>query len=184
MTDRPLRADARRNRARVLEVAEEVFEKEGLTVPVEDIARRAGLGVGTVYRHFPTKEALFEAIIINRVEHLAAEATALVDAEDPGAAFFEFFETLIRKVVLNKAVGEVLATEMGRDLATLSTAANKVLRDAQDVLLRRAQDAGAVRADLTGADLKAIMIGIVTAERHVESEPGKIAQMLLQSLRT
>jgi AcrR family transcriptional regulator len=184
MTDRPLRADARRNRARVLEVAQEVFEVEGMAVPIDEIARRAGLGVGTLYRHFPTKEALLEAIIIDRVEQLAAEATALADAEDPGAAFFDFFGTMVQKVVLNKAVGEVLSTELGRDLATLSTTAKDLLRQAQDHLLKRAQEAGAVRADLTGDDLKAMMVGIVTAERFAGGEPGKLAHIMLESLRT
>ena len=87
--DRPLRADARRNRARVLDVAREVFAAEGLTVPIDEIARRAGLGIGTVYRHFPTKEALFEAIVLDRIERLTALAESAPGA-DPGEAFFDF----------------------------------------------------------------------------------------------
>ncbi len=62
MIDKPLRADARRNRTRVLDTAEEVFATDGIAVPIDEIARRAGVGIGTVYRHFPTKEALFEAM--------------------------------------------------------------------------------------------------------------------------
>ncbi len=182
MTERPLRADARRNRARVLEVATEVFERDGIDVPVEEIAKRAGLGVGTLYRHFPTKEALFEAIIIDRVERLAAEAAALAGAEDPGRAFFEFFTTMIRKVVLNRALSEILATELGRDVAGLSTGAKEDLRRAQDVLLERAQQAGAVRADLTGDELKAVVLGIVIAERQAGGEPGRLAAIMLRSL--
>ena len=67
---RTLRADAERNRARVLKVAEEVFASEGLAVPIDEIARRAGLGVGTLYRHFPTKETLFEAIVVGRMQEI------------------------------------------------------------------------------------------------------------------
>ena len=74
---RPLRADARRNRAKVLEAAEEVFASEGLAVPIDEVARRAGVGVGTVYRHFPTKEALFEAIVVARLEALVERAEEL-----------------------------------------------------------------------------------------------------------
>ncbi len=73
---RPLRADAVRNRARVLEVAYETFAAEGLSVPIDEIARRAGVGAGTVYRHFPTKEALFQAVIEDRMQHLVDDGYA------------------------------------------------------------------------------------------------------------
>ena len=79
-----LRADARRNRARILEVAREVFASEGLAVPIDTVATRAGIGVGTVYRHFPTKEALFAAIVSDRVQALADEARAARRRGRPG----------------------------------------------------------------------------------------------------
>ncbi|ALG14139.1 TetR/AcrR family transcriptional regulator [Kibdelosporangium phytohabitans] len=181
-TERPLRADARRNRARVLEVAQEVFETEGLAVPVDEVARRAGVGIGTVYRHFPTKEALFEAILISRVDALVADAKALADADDPGAAFFGFFVRMIEKVVGNKALGEALATS-GRDLSDVMGPASQELRAEQDHLLARAQQAGAVRTDVTGADLKAILVGIIAAERHIGGEPGRLGAIMFQALR-
>jgi AcrR family transcriptional regulator len=182
-TARRQRADARRNRARVLEVAAEIFEDEGLAVPVDDIARRAGVGVGTVYRHFPTKEALFEAIITSRVDQLAEEARALAGAEDPGAAFFGLFADMIKKIVLNKALGEALVAA-GRDLTEISQTSGRMVQEAQGVLLKRAQEAGAVRADVTPAELKAMLIGIVMMERHLGGEPGRMSQMVLGSLRT
>nr|WP_042177586.1 TetR/AcrR family transcriptional regulator [Kibdelosporangium sp. MJ126-NF4]CTQ93560.1 Transcriptional regulator, TetR family [Kibdelosporangium sp. MJ126-NF4] len=181
-TERPLRADARRNRARVLDVAQQVFETEGLAVPIDEVAKRAGVGIGTVYRHFPTKEALLEAILISRVEALVAEAEALADADDPGAAFFGFFVSMIEKVVGNKALGEALASS-GRDLMDVLGPASQALRAAQDHLLARAQQAGAVRADVNGADLKAILVGIVAAERHVGGEPGRLGAIMFESLR-
>lgn len=181
-TERPLRADARRNRARVLEVAQQVFETEGLAVPVDEIAKRAGVGIGTVYRHFPTKETLLEAILINRVEGLVADAKALADAADPGEAFFGFFVRMIRKVVGNKALGEALASS-GRDLMEIMGPASLELRAAQDHLLDRAQQAGAVRADVTGADLKAILVGVIAAERHAGGEPGRLGSIMIESLR-
>ena len=180
---RPQRADARRNRARVLEVAHEVFATEGLGVTMDDVARRAGVGVGTVYRHFPTKEALFEAILASRIEQMAQEARALADAEDPGAAFFTFFESMIKSVVLNKAFGEALSAA-GRDLAEISQKSGGMVHEAQAVLLKRAQDAGAVRPDVTPAELKAIIVGIVTMERHLHQEPGRLTEMMLRALRT
>ena len=85
---RRLRADARRNRQRVLDAATAAFATEGVAVPVDEIARRAGVGAGTVYRHFPTKEALVEAIVLSRVEWLIGEARVLAGTDDPGTAFF------------------------------------------------------------------------------------------------
>ena len=76
-----LRADAQRNRARVLEVAAEIFAAEGLSVPVHEIARRAGVGTGTVSRHFPTKEELFAAVLLDRMRQLTGQADALAGAK-------------------------------------------------------------------------------------------------------
>jgi AcrR family transcriptional regulator len=182
-TERPLRADARRNRARLLEVAQDVFETQGLGVTVDDVARRAGVGVGTVYRHFPTKEALFEAIVASRVEQLATAARELADAPDPGAAFFGFFSDMIRSIVRNKAFGEALSAA-GRDLAEISQTSGRMVHEAQAILLERAQAAGAVRADVTPAELKAILVGAITAERHLAGEPGRLAEIMLDGLRT
>jgi AcrR family transcriptional regulator len=177
-----LRADARRNRARVLAVAQQVFEAEGLAVPVDEVAKRAGVGIGTVYRHFPTKEALFEAIMHSRVEQLTAEARGLADAEDPGAAFFDFVVRMIEDFVLNKALGEALVAA-GWDLMDIAAQAGRELRQAQEVLLRRAQDAGAVRTDLTGDDFKAILVGIITAERYAGGAPGRLSRVMIECLR-
>src|ERR1700723_287135 len=84
--DRPLRADAVRNRARVLEVAYETFAAEGLAVPIDEIARRAGVGAGTVYRHFPTKEDLFRAVIEHRISHVVDAGRAQLTSGNPGEA--------------------------------------------------------------------------------------------------
>src|SRR4051794_19210057 len=81
---RPRRADAQRNRLKILEAAEAVLATEGLAAPIDDTARRAGVGIGTVYRHFPTKEELFEAIFRTWVQRLVDEAKALLDDDDPG----------------------------------------------------------------------------------------------------
>ena len=94
---RPLRADARRNRDRVLEAARAAFGAEGSDVSLDEIARRAGVGAGTVYRHFATKEALFEAVVFDRIGELVEEARALSDDPDPGRAFSSFVERLARE---------------------------------------------------------------------------------------
>ena len=106
---RAQRADAQRNRARVLEVAAEVFAAEGLSVPVHEIARRAGVGTGTVSRHFPTKADLLAAILLDRIAQLIARADALASTQEPGTAFFSFFATLIRDAAAHRGLAESLA---------------------------------------------------------------------------
>src|SRR5271156_2374714 len=108
---RPLRADARRNRDRVLEAARTSFGAEGWDVSLDEIARRAGVGAGTVYRHFPTKEALFEAVVFDRLAELVEEARALLDDLDPGSAFWSFVERLAREGALKRDLVEALAHE-------------------------------------------------------------------------
>ncbi|MBJ7383835.1 MAG: TetR/AcrR family transcriptional regulator, partial [Mycolicibacterium sp.] len=107
-TTRPMRADAARNRAKVLEVAYETFAAEGLAVPIDEIARRAGVGAGTVYRHFPTKEALFQAVIEDRVRSIVDRAHELL-AADPGTALFEFLREMVRTAAADHGIADALA---------------------------------------------------------------------------
>ena len=162
---RPRRADARRNRARLLEVAHEVFAAEGLSVPIDEIARRAGVGPGTIYRHFATKEALFQAVMQSRVDALVAAARALREADDAGAAFFDFFTTMIMEATGNKALAECIATE-GLEFEMDDAATPHELERAIDELLRRAQQSGAVRADIGSHDIKALLIGCMATEAY------------------
>ena len=162
-----LRADARRNRARVLAAAEEAFAAEGAAVPLDEIARCAGVGAGTVYRHFPSKEALFQAVVLDRIEQFAREARELVGADEPGEVFFMYFRRLIRQVSLNKALCDSLAATTGFGF---KTEADSGLRDAVGQLLTRAQQAGAVRPDISGSDLRALIVGSVAAQRYADSD--------------
>ena len=93
--DRPLRADAARNRARVLEVAYDTFAAEGLSVPIDEIARRAGVGAGTVYRHFPTKEDLYRAVVEDRIGSIVDEGRELAGRRRPRMALFTFLRTVV-----------------------------------------------------------------------------------------
>jgi AcrR family transcriptional regulator len=159
---RAQRADAQRNRARVLEVAAEVFATEGLSVPVHEIARRAGVGTGTVSRHFPTKEELFAAILLDRMAALADRADALAGAE-PGEAFFEFFATVIRTGAAHRGLAEALAGA-GYDIeAAGAQGGHDVSRRLRELLVR-AQAAGAVRADVDYPDVKALMTGCLARD--------------------
>lgn len=183
---KPLRADAARNRAKVLEAAREAFAAEGVTVPLDEIARRAGVGAGTVYRHFPTKEALFEAVVADRLDALAADAEALLDAADPGAAFFEFFVAMVRDADGKKDLADALAASgVGLSAQTLASAAR--LHAGLGELLGRAHAAGAVRDGVSVADLHALAVGALAAEARAAAEPpyvqGRLTGLICDGLR-
>lgn len=183
---RPLRADAARNRAKVLEAARAAFAVEGVAVPLDDIARRAGVGAGTVYRHFPTKEALFEAVVADRIDALAAEGEAASLAADPAAAFFDFFASMLADADEKKDLADALtAAGVGLSQETLASAAR--LHAALDALLVRAVDAGAVRSGITVADLHALAVGALAAERHAgaapDYRPGRLTELICDGLR-
>ena len=168
-----MRADAVRNRERVLAAARDEFAAHGLGVPIDDIARAAGVGAGTVYRHFPTKEALYEAILLQRVEALASEATSLASLDRPGDAFFGFLASFANEGNDNRALAEALASG-GVDVATSLAAASRSLEHALAELLARAQAAGAVRADVSSADLLGLLAGV-----HAAAERGGNPALML-----
>jgi AcrR family transcriptional regulator len=155
---KPMRADAVRNRARVLDAAERVFAREGAAVPIDDVAREAGVGIGTIYRHFPTKEDLYQAVVINRVESLVDQARALTEADEPETAFFDFLRVYTASAGMNKALHDSLA-DAGIDVRAATASFKDALYDALEVLLKRAQAAGAVRDDIGIDDLKVAVSG-------------------------
>ena len=185
---RPMRADARRNRARVLEAARAVFAEEGLAVPLDEIAARAGVGAGTVYRHFPTKEALFEAVVTDRIEALTelgrASLAAVADGAEPGATFFDYLAVMVADAESKVDLAEALVGA-GVELQQTTLSAAGVLRAVLGELLVGAQQAGAVRTDVDAADLHAIVGGAVAAERArvAGAVPGRLARMLCDGLR-
>ena len=164
---KPLRADARRNRARVLEAAESVFAAKGTAAPTEEVARVAGVGIGTVFRHFPTKEALLEAVLFARLHRFVDEAEAVVaqDSADPGDAFFSFLTSWIEMSSAKNAYFEAL-TAAGVSVPATKSVIGVRLIDALGVLLGRAQDAGAVRRDLVPNELITVIIGVAKAAEH------------------
>ncbi|WP_223839819.1 TetR/AcrR family transcriptional regulator [Nocardiopsis deserti] len=175
--ERPLRADARRNRERVLKVAQEVFAAEGLSVPVHEIARRAGVGTGTVSRHFPTKHELFKAILVERLDRYVLKAEALMDSEDPGEAFFSFFSFVVLEGAMDRGLTEALS-EPGFDLAVITSDPDHDVMESLNRLLVRAQAAGTVRDDMEIADIKAILVGCLS--RHPATDDGSAQRRLVE----
>jgi AcrR family transcriptional regulator len=153
-----MRADARRNRSRILEAAAEAFAQDGLGVPVDEIARRAGVGAGTLYRHFPTKEALFEAVIVEHIEGLVDKARSLAESDHPGAALFEFLGYLAEVGSSKRNLVDALAGA-GIDIKANLESSKQQMDESMQVLLERAQAVGEVRLDVTLADLLGLVIG-------------------------
>ncbi|HET9624784.1 MAG TPA: helix-turn-helix domain-containing protein [Kofleriaceae bacterium] len=177
---RVLRADAQRNRDRVLEVAQAVFATEGLGVPIDEIARRAGLGIGTLYRHFPTKAALFAAIVHERMVRLADQAEALADDADPDRAFFELVELLAVEMQRKKDLGQAIT---GIDMQEVTADSKARLRAAFTRLLERAQKAGAVRAGLAYDDVLALVSAIQPSPYRAAASPARILTVIRDGLR-
>ena len=144
-------------------MAADVFATEGLAVPVHEIARRAGVGTGTVSRHFPTKEDLFAAILLRRMEQLTLQADSLASSSDAGTAFFTFFAVLVREGSANRGLAEALAGA-GYDLDKVGVEAGFDVSGRLRDLLTGAQRAGAVRADVAYADVKALMAAGMSRE--------------------
>jgi AcrR family transcriptional regulator len=166
-----LRADARRNREKVLRAARDAFAESGYDVPLDEIAARAGVGAGTVYRHFPSKEALFEAVTAARVEDLVADAQARAAAAEAGPAFFGFLQRVAAEAAAKRDLPDAIAIP-----GTLQDA----IRSALDLLLRRAQEAGAVRPGITAADLIVLFKGLFASIRS--APPGPVDDELGQRL--
>ena len=182
---RPLRADARRNRERVLEAAELVLSTEGVSVPIDEVARRAGVGVGTVYRQFPTKEALLEAILLRRLERLVEELHARAEDADPGEAFFGFLEHLVGEMARKRDLADALS-RAGVDVDVTASAPAQELMAAVGELLARAQRSGAVRTDVGMPELFGLVAGTcMAAERQIPGacSPQRMLGIVCDGLR-
>jgi AcrR family transcriptional regulator len=181
---RPLRADAQRNRAHILEAAEVLFAAEGIAAPVDAIAEKAGVGVGTLYRHFPTKEKLCQAILLERLSKLTLEARALAEDKDPAAAFFGFLDHVVEE---GAAKRDLLVAVMGAGVEFEAAAAGvkEGLRDAMDTLLRRAQSAGAVRPDVTALMVMSLVGATCQAATQPSGAPaGDLLAIICDGLRS
>ncbi|OBH83441.1 TetR/AcrR family transcriptional regulator [Mycobacterium scrofulaceum] len=180
---RPLRADAARNRARVLDVAYETFAAEGLSVPIDDVARRAGVGAGTVYRHFPTKEALFTAVIEDRMRRLVDDGHALLESEGPGEALFAFLRSMVLQWgAADRGLVDALAG-YGIDIACAAPDAEDAFKAMLGELLRSAQDAGTARRDIDMRDLKAILVGCQAMQAYDSALAARATDVVIDGLR-
>jgi AcrR family transcriptional regulator len=178
--ERSLRADAQRNREKVLQAAREAFAARGYGVPLDEIAALAGVGPGTVYRHFPSKEALFAAVISARVDDLLDDARERGYAADPGAAFFGFLGRVGQEAAAKRDLPDAIAVD---------GALQDAMRDAVGGLLHRAQQAGAVRPDVTMSDLFMLLKGLMRSLQDVpqgaagDAQRDRVIAVVMDGLR-
>jgi AcrR family transcriptional regulator len=156
--DRPLRADARRNREAIVKAARTVFARDGRQAQMDDIARRAKVGVGTVYRHFPTKEALLAALAADRFHQIAGFAEEALEVEDPWEAFEGFLRRSAALQASDRLLSQVLQEQP--ELMCGAKLTQGHLEAAVGALVSRAQDAGALRADFRPIDVGLVMCSL------------------------
>jgi AcrR family transcriptional regulator len=179
------RADARRNREIVLRTAMRVFAEEGLEVSLGRIAQHAGVGAGTVYRHFPSKEILVEAVLAEHVEGFVAAADRWTARAAPGDALFGFLLEVIEKSSGRQHVCDALTADKSWPRAMLAASARR-FGEALDRLLCDAKEAGAIRADVRSDDLAALVVGgAALRSAHRDRARGtRLVRLLLDGLRT
>lgn len=161
LATRELRADAQRNLARILEAAREVFAEEGIDAPLTEIAARAGVGVGTIFRRFPNKDELIVALLEDRGRQLGEAADRALASEDPGLAFRHLVEEAVATQISDRGFCDAIGTDL-LDGAQLR-AQFDVLHTKIAAVLGRAQAAGAVRSDVTAEDLVFVVHGVAHA---------------------
>ena len=185
LVEKPLRADARRNREKVLAAARAVFSEQGVDAQMDDVARRADVGVGTVYRHFPTKEALLRALTEELFDVIAAHARELLEHEDPWEAFKDALWFGARKTAGDRAFSEILAAQRGTSVPESCPGQDDLIVTIGE-LMRRCQAAGIMRPDVVIDDIPLVMCGIGSASAmpHPTAEAWRRhMQIVLDGLR-
>jgi AcrR family transcriptional regulator len=181
---RPLRADAQRNRDKIVVAAREAFSELGLEAQMEDVARRAGVGVGTVYRHFATKDALVRALVVDHMETMTGFATGFLQAaeRDGWGAFTGFLRACAETHVRDRALAQVISTQPAESF--VDVAMDTGLMRVTGKLLVAAQEAGVARRDLVATDVGLVMCGLsAVLESFGEAGGRRYLEMMLAGMR-
>jgi AcrR family transcriptional regulator len=181
LSRRPKRADARRNYEKLLVAARAAFAENDVDASLEDIARRAGVGIGTLYRHFPTRQALLEAAYVDEVEAMAAAAADLATLP-PWEALSTFLRRFMQYATTKRAIGQELMAYVPAD-ADVFAACRHAITSAGEPLLRRAQDAGIVRPDVSFTEVGRMVSGIASVRVSNAAELERIFELALDGLR-
>jgi len=185
--DRPMRADARRNSELLLARAAEAFAERGADdVSLEEIARRAGVGIGTLYRHFPARQALLEAVYKDQVDGLDTLGAKLVASESPGDALGDWMRAFVAFGRTKRSLSSALVETIGKN-SELMSACSMILRGRTEELLSRAQDAGEARPEVRCGDIFRLTHGLIMATEADPSDPeqpGRLLALVIDSVRT
>jgi AcrR family transcriptional regulator len=171
---RPLRADAARNRQLLLDAARDAFDHHGVTASLDDIARAAGVGPGTLYRHFPTRDQLVLAVINEGLTDIHRLGTALLDDDDPMGALRRWLDAYVAQA----SMFDGLARTLTRPRADDEWSTCRLARSAGSALVARAAAAGLIRDDIDIADVLDIAAAIAWAGEQTERDPGQRDRLL------
>jgi AcrR family transcriptional regulator len=173
-----LRADARQNRARLITAATEAFAEKGADAPLEDIARRAGVGIGTLYRHFPNRLDLQAAVFRTQVRVVCEQGDELLETDQPAQAFAAWARTLAGYLVTKRGLSRALIDAVGVE-SELITSCWITMRETTERLLQNAQQAGVVRSDVTAMDVMRLLHGVAVSS---ERDPDRLGLLLSVTL--
>ena len=181
-TERPMRADARRNYERLTAAARLALTERGGDVSMEEIARRANVGIGTLYRHFPTRLDLLEAVYREDVETLAGSAEALMAAESEWAALEQWLHLYIGYAATKRVLMQELVDAVGKD-SELLTHSRRAINEAVTAVLGRAQQAGVARPDVEPSDLLRLIGGCAMMPHLEPDQQERMLQIVLDGIR-
>jgi AcrR family transcriptional regulator len=184
IVSRPMRADARRNREQLLEVASDAFSEHGVDASLEEIARRSGVGIGTLYRHFPSRDALLEAVFRRNLDQLADSAHELLRDLPADRALDEWMRRFVNYVASKKGLANHLKTVLSADSALFSYAHERMNASIRG-LVSAAASAGAIREDVDPADLLRALSGVclMADEPGWQEQACRICSLLMDGLR-
>jgi AcrR family transcriptional regulator len=177
-----MRADARRSRAKLLEAATAAFAEHGADAPLEDIARRAGVGIGTLYRHFPTRTDLQAGVFRSQVDAVCSTADDLIGTVPADQAFAGSVRAIAGYLITKRGLAKALVDSLGKDSELISVCSMR-MRETLDRLLGHAQREGAVRPDVTAHDVLRLVHGIVMATEQSPQDTDRLLGMMLDGLR-
>jgi AcrR family transcriptional regulator len=178
------RADSARNRQLLIEAGKAGFSEVGLNVSLEEIARRAGVGIGTLYRHFPTREAVVEAVYRREVEQLAEAVPRLLETSPAGEALHQWMHLFVNYIATKRLIAPSLAAAAGRSPSLHATSVELITR-AMTTLVKRAVASGDVRKDVDPSDLLRALVGVSYGNPDVgwEASARRLVDILMDGLR-
>jgi AcrR family transcriptional regulator len=178
-----LRADARQNNARLINAATQAFAERGADAPLEDIARRAGVGIGTLYRHFPTRLDLQAAVFRSQVGAVCGEADALLGTSSPEQAFTAWVRSLNAYLVTKRGLSKALIEAVGVESELISSCW-MAMRQTTERLLASGQQAGIIRSDVDATDVMRLVHGVAVSTEKAPERADALLSVMLDGLKT